>query len=642
MPSGLAAVPPAQLPTKYRDVIKIALRPRQTRAFVLAAVAWHLFLTSALLSTLSLSLISPLTLAASLLSFGLGILPLLAKRKRSLSQITSPPARLPSSKAQQLSAALSDPNFVPLVCQHVAAFVVLALGYAALLTYRNGGWAPQIWVESHASFYLNERFLYLVGQSIVLGAVYAFVSRSLPLPQAVASPSFDVSTLTSDTPATIKHRVVAAFTARLPRAAIVAAFTSSASILVYSIVRIRMWSTILLVLGTRGMMRRLFVPSFRVEFAFFEVSVRSVLFSIAATCAIETAYLLLDVYLTHPLPAVSKYAKFPNRLLLDGMEEPVLFFSNHAFSELARLSAGDKEMRGLIYRDVGGDATAWMQIRDRCLGLLEESKLFVVRRGQIPPKPQASVPTTSQLVSQQQQQKVGAKPPQTIWDQLAAGQTAPKDSSTPSTSTPTTAPSTSTTVSTSPQQQPAPLLSIQSLSKTSLNLIALAWKLLPSDAKHVLFGARRQQTLLGESPSTLASSIIARDAHRTICAALTLRNLLCKSLTEDPYGTVSKDIKRILAALVGLDSEIRTLGMQLEAQAREIDEKLERVEGDAKAEGMGIGEVQDELKQVWTAGGAGQLDLCLVASMREILNTFERFDLILGDELEVRLGECLR
>ena len=102
MPSGLAAVPQAQLPSKYRDVVKIALQPRQTRAFVLAVVTWHLFLTSALLKTISLSLVSPLTLVVSLLSFGVGILPLLARRKRSLAQVTTPPGRLASSKAQQL------------------------------------------------------------------------------------------------------------------------------------------------------------------------------------------------------------------------------------------------------------------------------------------------------------------------------------------------------------------------------------------------------------------------------------------------------------------------------------------------------------------------------------------------------------
>lgn len=257
MPSGLAAVPPAQLPSKYRDVVKIALQPRQTRAFILAAVSWHLLLTSALLKTISLSLVSPLTLAVSLLSFGLGILPLLARRKRALSTITTPPSRLPSSRAQQLSAALSSPALLPSTSHHVVAFLVLAMSYAALLTVQTGGWGPQIWVESHGSFYLNERFLYLVGQSVVLGAVYAFFFRSLPSPDAVASPFFDPSVLSSGAVVTIKDRVVKVFASRLPKVAAVAALASITNVVVYGLIRIRLWSGLLLVIGTRGLMRRL-------------------------------------------------------------------------------------------------------------------------------------------------------------------------------------------------------------------------------------------------------------------------------------------------------------------------------------------------------------------------------------------------
>lgn len=645
MPSGLAAVPPAQLPTKYRDVIKIALRPRQTRAFILSAVAWHLLLTSALLSTASLSLMSPLTLGVSLLSFAVGVLPLLAKRKRKLSQITTPPARLAPSKAQQLSSALTDPALLPLVYQHVAAFVVLALGYAALLTYRSGGWAPQVWVESHGSLYLNERFLYLIGQSILLGTVYAFLLRGLPSPESVASPLFDPSTLTSDTAVTIKDRVASAFSTRLPRAASVAALTSSTSILIYSIMRIRMWSAILMVLGTRGMMRRLFVPSFRVDFAYVEVSLRTVLFSVAAVCAVETAYLLLDVYLTHPLPAVSKHTKFPNRLLLDGIHEPTLFFSNHAFSELARLSAEDKDIRRSIYNDVGGDVTAWMQIRDRCIRLLEESKVFVERRGQLssstPPRTQPSSQQTVEI----QQQNNSAKPRPTIWDQLAAGQTPPKESVASATT-----PAPATNSASKPGPSASALLSVHSVSKAAVSLATLIWKLLPADAKHVVFGPRRQQMLLGESPASQASSIVARDAHRTICAILTLKTLLCHSLDEDAYGSVSKDIQRILSEMVDLELQIRSLGMQLERQAMEIDSKLQKLvdqvthaQGDkAKQHEAWASHVQLELSQAWAKRGARDMDLSLIAAMRQILNTFEKFDLAFGDDLELKLGECLR
>lgn len=659
MPSGLAAVPQAQLPSKYRDVIKIALRPRQTRAFILAAVAWHVLLTSALLRIVSLSLISPLTLAVSLLSFGLGVLPLLANRKRSLAQITAPPARLASSRAQRLSAALSNSGFAALALQHGAAFVVLALGYSALLTSKTGGWGPQIWVDSHGSYYLNERFLYLIGQSAFLGVVYALVFRSLPSLEAAASPSFDASALTLDAAATIKNRVAAASGCRLPRAAAAAALVSTSSILVYSIIRIRLWSAILLVLGTRGLMRRLLVPSFRVDFGFFEVSIYSTLFSVAAVCAIETAYLLLDVYLTHPLRPVSKYAKNPNRLLLDGLDEPILFFSNHAFSEVARLSASDEESRSQIYRNVNADVTAWTQVRDRCLALLEAQKQFVVRRGQMPQAAPATAQPATQQQVQQQQQKGSTQPTPSIWDQLAAGNTTGKDNSTSAQSGAAATSSTAAPpiVSKAPSN-PTSLLSLQSIQKVITGVASIGWKLLPDDAKHVLFGPRRRQTLLGDSPASEAASIVGRDAARTVAATQTLKNLLCHSLTEDPYGSVQKDIRRILIAMVELDSEIRRFGLELDQRAIAIDEKLNKLEAaasssnasresakqDVQTSPQKAGsrtDCQQQLREAWRESGAHHVDGSLTASICEILDTFARFDLPLGDELEVKLADCL-
>ncbi|CDU21964.1 uncharacterized protein SPSC_00594 [Sporisorium scitamineum] len=646
MPSDLAAVPPAQLPSKYRDVVKIALQPRQTRAFILAAVAWHLLLTSALLKTISLSLVSPLTLATSLLSFGLGVLPLLARRKRNLSSVTAPPARLPSSKSQQVSAALSSPALLPLVSQHIVAFIALAAGYTALLTSQTGGWGPQIWVESHGSFYLNERFLYLVGQSAVLGAVYAGFFRALPSLEAVASPSFDPSALSSDVVVTIKDRVVAAFGSRLPRAAAMAALTSISSMAVYSIIRIRLWSALLLVIGTRGLMRRLLVPSFRVDFGYIEVSVRTILFSIAAVCAVETAYLLLDVYLSHPLPALSKYAKNPNRLLLDGIDEPILFFSNHAFSEVARLSANDKESRTAIYRDVNADVTAWTHIRDRCLALLDAQKRFVLRRGQMPTTTQTIAQSAAQNVVQQQQQKGSTQPAPTIWDQLAAGQTATSQNVAPTTqSSAAASTSAATTANANKAPAAAPLLSAQSITRAVISLTTLAWKFVPQDAKHVLFGPRRRQALLGDSPASEATSIIGRDAARTVGAVMTLQALLCHSLAEDPYGTVQRDIQRVLVAMVDLDTEIRRFGIELEQRAVTIDENLGKLEAEVNNSGSKEGgsrtECQGQLREAWRDSGAQNVDLSLTASIREILDTFGKFDLQLDAELEVKLADCL-
>ncbi|KAJ1018550.1 hypothetical protein NDA16_004832 [Ustilago loliicola] len=545
---------------------------------------------------------------------------------------------------------------MPSIYQHVAAFIVLALGYAALLTLQAGGWGPQIWVESHGSFYLNERFLYLLGHTTVLATVYAILFRSLPSPETAASPAFDAAALSSDATVTIKDRVVAAFGSRLPKAIAVAAFTSTSSVLVYSMIRIRVWSTVLLVIGTRGLMRRLLVPSFRVDFGFFEVSLRATLFSIAAVCAVETAYLLLDVYLSHPLAPISKYAKNPNRLLLDGIDEPIVFFSNHAFSEVGRLSADDKESRASIYKDVNSDVTAWTHIRDRCLAMLDAHKQFVVRRGQTPPSTQAGAQTTTQQVTQQQHQKSSTQPTPTIWDQLAAGQTtAPKEGAA-SAAAPATA---SANASKPAASTPSSILSLQNISTLATSTITTAWKLLPADAKHVLFGPRRQQWLVGESPASDAASVVGRDATRVVSAVISLKELLCHSLEEDAYGSVQKDIKRVLVAMVDLESEIRRFGLELEQRATGIDEKLNKLEAEVnqttstndkkqqdtqKAEGegrRGRSQAQQELREAWKTSGAESIDLSLTAAIREILDTFARFDLQLGAELEAELAEML-
>ncbi|SNX88098.1 uncharacterized protein MEPE_06809 [Melanopsichium pennsylvanicum] len=662
MPGGLAAVPPAQLPSKYSDVVKIALQPRQTRALILAATTWHLLLTSALLKIVSISLISPVTLAVSLISFAFGVLPLLATQKRTLSRITTPPARIALSRAQQLTAALSCSSNLHCMYQHVVAFIVLALGYTALLMTQTGGWAPQIWVESHGSFYLNERFLYLIAQAIILGAFYSILFRSLPSPQIAAAPRFDAAALSSDTIVNIKDRVVAAFGFRLPKAIAAAALTSTISLVLYSIIRIRVWSAVLLVIGTRGLTRRLLVPSFRIDFGLFEVWIRTTLFSIAAVCAVETAYLLLDVYLSQPLPPVSKFAKNPNRLLLDGMDEPIVFFSNHAFSEMARLCANDKESRALIYRDVNSDVTAWAHIRGRCLAVLDAQKQFVIRRGEPAPITKPAVSASSPSTAPQQQKTGAAPPTPSIWDQLAAGQTESKQGAAlTQAGSASLATNTAGAVASTPPANTVCLFRFESIRNAIMRVITLAWGLLPADAKHVLFGPRRRQALLGESPALGAWSILGHDAARVVAATLILKELLCHSLTEDTYGCVQKDIKRVLVAVVDLDSEMRRFGVELEQQAITIDNRLNELEagvnsgfgGKSGNESQQGAESENEMKsdkrrdcqvklrEAWKKDGAESVDLCLTASIREILDRFSRFDLQLGTELEIKLAECL-
>ncbi|PWY98391.1 hypothetical protein BCV70DRAFT_201706 [Testicularia cyperi] len=683
MPSGLASVPQAQLPSRYQDVAKIALRPRQTRAYVLALVTWHLLLTSALLSVFSLSLLTPVNMLIGCLSFGLGILPLAVARKRAFSTISRQPPALAATRASQLSATLSDPQIYALAVRYAYGFVVLAASYCILLTSKTGGWGPQIWVESHGSVYLNERFLFLLGHAAVLGAAYAIVFRSHPSLATAALPDFSSSAASdsSEPIESLKDRAVTAVKSRLLPSAAMGFIAAMASTATYAFLRVRIWRFCIMLVGARSMARRLLIPSFRVDFNFAEVGLRTTLWSMAAVCGTEIAIALLDVYLSHPLSPVCKYSKHPNRLLIDGISDPTIFFSSHAYSELARLSATDKEARVAIYRDVGLDGAAWIKIRNACLALIDEQKSFVSRRGVSVSPAAAPAGTGSTTVA-------AAKPPagsstsastsqQTVWDMLAAGQVAPQ---TPSSAAATTATQPRTVAPTTAAQPTAATgskgSSLAVLLSISSNLIRVMWRLLPADAKHVVFGPRRQQYWSEASVAMQACSIAGRDAARVSWAVAALRELLCHSLDEDPYGSVQKDIRRVLESLADLSLEMRKFGLELEQKAVGADERLAKLERDASnvgrsgavaspsqddlkkekedkktgggddkdvsgGKGCEVDVAQKELVQAWRTSGASSVDMGTIAAIRGIVDTFGRFDLHLGNELEVKLSQCL-
>lgn len=627
MPAGLAAVPPAQLPSRYQDVIKIALRPRQSRAFLLAFAAWHVLLALTQLRTLAV--FSPLTLLLSSVSFALGILPFLVRRKRVLSTTNTCPPRLPPSQAAQLSAVLSSSSTWSLAYGHAIGFVVLGVAYALLVTATSGGWGPQIWVESHGSYYLNERFLFLLGHAAVLGAVYSVAFRTLPSLALASSAPFDASISPSEPLGSLKEQVTKAFRARVAPAAAAGFAMGTLSVVLYSTIRIRIWKALLLIMGTRSMTRRVLVPSFRVDFGYVQVALRSTLFSMAAICAVETAYLLLDVYLCHSLPPVTKYSKNPNRLLLDGISDPTLFFSSHAFGELARLSATDSEARIAIYRDVGIDGAAWPKIRDLCLKIIEEQTTFIDKRGQlvVSAKPTTTV-AGPQLAKQQQQQQA---PSQTVWDMLAAGSVPQPRNAQPASTTPTT-----------PAGKPAPAPTMPTLLlNTSVKLVRTAWALLPADAKHVLFGPRRQQAWIGESVVSQAQSVAGRDAARVTWAILSLKELLCHSLDQDPYGSVQKDIRLVLTSLAQLGTHLRKFGLQLEQKAVETDNQLAQLDPSKEALPNKPILNQQQLTRAWRTSGAETVDLSLTHSIKAILDTFGRFGLHLGPDLELQLSQYL-
>ncbi len=122
---------------------------------------------------------------------------------------------------------------------------------------------------------------------------------------------------------------------------------------------------------------------------------------------------------------------------------------------------------------------------------------------------------------------------------------------------------------------------------------------------------------------------------------MALQSLLCHSLAEDAYGCVQKDIRRVLVALVQLHTEIRRLGLELEQRARDIDHQLAEQQAEPNSQAAASSEYQQQLSTTWSSSGAHSVHSALTTAMREILDTFAKFDLQLGTQLEVQLAECL-
>lgn len=91
-------------------------------------------------------------------------------------------------------------------------------------------------------------------------------------------------------------------------------------------------------------------------------------------------------------------------------------------------------------------------------------------------------------------------------------------------------------------------------------------------------------------------------ADETACAHTALSNLICASLTEDPYGVTQRDIPKVLEAFVRFLSALKSLSADLEAAADAVAGGREEKDRARRVVEKEVGEVQDGESRSLTDG----------------------------------------
>ncbi|GAA5989355.1 hypothetical protein JCM10908_001275 [Rhodotorula pacifica] len=358
--------------------------------------------------------------------------------------------------------------------------------------------------------------------------------------------------------------------------------------------------------------------------------------------AFEATHVLFEVYATQPM-TVSQFGSNPNQVLLSGLRSSDPYYQQFAFLDLATLTLRDASRRQAIFKDVKpGSATggAWAEISRECLLLLGTELQRVRGRGRLPDTSSSAAPTsssTSGSSAQAQQQsatnraavKAGDvfQPTRaTLFDKLAA--VAGSSSSTGLGSSPA-----AQTAARQLTEGPAAQQAQQAIS-TALNVAGSAVARVPSilqtsslvptavvdaaksveqaaqtavPASSVVDVVGTEHSVARFVPGFLRAGIFdiaieyrvkncVKRRHEVVCAVQALSNLICASLTEDPYGVAQRDIPKVLEAFVRFLSSIKALSADLEAAADAVAGGREEKERARRLVEKEVGDVEDALR----------------------------------------------
>ncbi|WFD03682.1 hypothetical protein MOBT1_002376 [Malassezia obtusa] len=610
-------MPPAMAPAggPYRALLKHALRPRQQRILLLCALATHILTCAALGAPLALVRASTLVGTAAILA--LVLLPLLLERRHRLiyaPDVPAAPTPAVTRGAHWLDLLRCAPAWTRAGRQAGAAALFAVLSRASRRTHGTGATlAPATYVASHGAHYVNETFLVLVYLAACAGALLAW-SDARHTPRACWNvPPFDPDAALH--PVSLRVRTLRTLGVRVPRALALLPWLA-APYGTYLATRDAFWSAVLRVVGVDTVVRPYVVPSFRPAFRPGHMLL-AVLPPLALVLVLfALAHTLFDVYWTHPLPAAP--ARDPNATLLAGLHDPHPFFAAHAYSELVRIAMYDAPRRAVLFADVQrlhGRPVAWHAVATACIQRLD-AFLAEPRAAPAPPAPPARTDAPRAPDAPRE-----AAP--SIWTALAQG---PR----PAPAAPRAAPA-------------APAAATPSAGPTLYNVLRIAvyavraalarvLRAVPSDAKHALVPQALHLAFTAPSPTLVLDAELLAPRAVVCWAALGLEHLVAASLTEDAYGSVQKDVARVVRALLRAHERLQGVQQRVERAALDADHQLVRearvvrgalreVGADAATFSTTYAPFFHELQTTWQAHYAG-LDAALAHSAQQIVQTF--------------------
>ncbi|GAA5828296.1 hypothetical protein JCM5353_003289 [Sporobolomyces roseus] len=355
----------------------------------------------------------------------------------------------------------------------------------------------------------------------------------------------------------------------------------------------------------------------------------------------EITHAIFEVYATQPM-SVSQFASNPNQSLLSGLRSDEPYYQQFAYLELEILSLTSPSRREAIFKDVKRSSSvgggAWSELSRECLILIGTELQRAKGRGRIPVTVtgQSSTPIQGSSSSQQRQSsssnsidnRASIKSGEifiprhpSFFDKLSSVASSSSTSQTPSlppslepyTSQATSALSSAVSSAQSQLTSRIPsILQTSSSSSITSHLPTLIKKeegggekpmkvedvvrVVGSEdrlARWVPRGMRKNWFEIG--PEYRIGKCVQR-RRETICAIQALSNLVCASLTEDPYGVVQKDIEKILEGFIRylnvLESLEREFGIVVAREKEEVfggggevEEYWRRVERD-QVEGL--------------------------------------------------------
>ncbi|KAG8903625.1 hypothetical protein FRB99_002930 [Tulasnella sp. 403] len=581
--------------TTYDALCKYILRKRLTRVLSYSAIASWVLIT---LSTWEL-FGSPLhfvrlhTLLWCFVAFAVGVVPPLVMRKLML----APRKHSYPNLGTHIRSLLASPSAWQFVFVHQVSASAIAVCFVLL-----SAQSTKISIFKPTTLYpwhLNERFVYLLGSNVLLGTAYAVralltqgTAVQWPLRRGVA----------------VSTRIQTRFPSTLLTTLTLSAVYSTCFIALYLVFRRSAFSMLLFI-------ARPFIYNFvRSKLWGLSLSVTGRLFALnLTTSALWTwSQTLFSVYATQPL-TVSQYTANPTDCMISGISCQAVsgYYQHFAISELAEIAHDPKfaSRRKAIFSDLRTpqSTSAWAVTCRQLLlvlgkdyqNLLNRGKSHPVSPSQPPPAaPQPTLPKTPTALRKAEYAPIQRSPTERFLDGIeysintadVALNHLPKiiDHGTHGVATLSRSLSSrqaQTTkqghdIQTGAQVVPAKPASFMNNWVANKSAPLVTYYQITRNVASCFYRLFTDETVERKLELSLP------DVAMNIWAITAISNLAARSFEEDPYGTVQRDIPKILEALLLFQDAVD----QLKAELR--DDKADTwIEPVRDALGAGLHEI---------------------------------------------------